>query len=187
MGKMASKVVGLGFAALAGLMIFGCSSSSNSAASGDGGSTSGANDPCTSIPKADVQALLSGTISSVTDNSSTYDCEYVTPAAPQPVGWNPSDSDKSSYNTLSAGASDHQISGIGDEAYWNEPVPGQTTPQLSAHKGNVTCVIQALSDPTATTLKVTEGTQGQFTVADSDALAYVTLMGKVCNDLFAAL
>jgi hypothetical protein len=185
MGKMASKAIGLGFVTLAGLLIVGCSSSSSS-----NGSTGGGNngpDPCTTVAKADVQALLAQPITSVTDNTSVFDCQYVTSVGPQPVDWNPNDSDKSSYNNLSSGANDHQISGIGDEAYWNEPVPNQTTPELSAHKGDVTCVIQALSDPTATTLKVTETGQGEFTVTDADALTYVQLMGKVCNDYFAAL
>jgi hypothetical protein len=94
------------------------------------------------------------------------------------------DPDLKYYKTLSL-PGDHQISGIGDQAYWNEALPGQTPPELIAHKGNVTCVMQS-NDPPDTTLKIVQNTStGLYTVSDADALGYVQLMGKVCNDVFA--
>jgi hypothetical protein len=162
---------------------------------GDGGATGAGSSVtasvCTKISQADVQALLSSSITSVSGGADVGVCDFhftdEAGAGFQNITFNANDPDKSSYNNLTSGAADHAISGIGDEAYWNEPAPGQTTPELAAHKGNATCVLEAEGNPNDTTLKVTPGIQGQFTVADSDALAYVQLMGKVCNDVFAAL
>jgi hypothetical protein len=191
MGKMASKAFGLGLATIAGLMIFGCSSSSSSNNPTDGGGTSSGADACTSVAQADVQALLASPITQVQDNSATYACNYVTAAAPLQITWDPNDSSLTTYNNGSLGAAqDHQITGIGDEAYWNETVPGGSIPALNAHKGNITVVIQPSGDnAAASTCKstVTNQSAGTFTVADSDALAFVQLMGKVANDYFAAL
>jgi hypothetical protein len=95
------------------------------------------------------------------------------------------DPDKKYFSTLS-GTNDQQLPGVGDEAYWNQPVQGRTPPELSARKGSVTCVIQS-NDPPDTTLKITttNAAAGLYTVTDADALAYVKLMGKVCGDVFS--
>jgi hypothetical protein len=156
------------------------------AATSGTGSASGI---CTKIPQADVQALIPQKITSVTGSNQLLECHYhFTPIAADDssdlvVGFRLDDGDQSSYKNLSD-QSDHAVSGIGDMAYWNEPVPSRTSPELSAHKGKVTCIIQP-TDPPETTLKYT-GTLSFVTIDDADALAYVQLMGKVCNDVFAA-
>ena len=73
---------------------------------------------------------------------------------------------------------------IGDKAYWIEAVAGHTTPGLTAQKGSVACVILP-PDPPDSTLKFS-GAPPMITVADGDATAFVQLLGKVCNDAFAA-
>ncbi|MGH2464393.1 MAG: hypothetical protein ACRDGI_02945 [Candidatus Limnocylindrales bacterium] len=157
----------------------------NPSASSAGPAVAGA-DVCTSIPQADVQALLAFPITHVADDSSYFACVYTFSGGTTTFSftWAPDDSDLSSYNTLKGNA-DHAISGVGDEAYWNEAIPGRSTPSLEAHKGDATCSIQA-NDPPDVTEKTTQG-NAEFTVTDADALAYVQLMGKVCTDVFAAL
>ncbi|MGH2631922.1 MAG: hypothetical protein ACRDG3_00810, partial [Tepidiformaceae bacterium] len=155
-----------------------------SAKTSPGGAASGGGAVCGRIARADAQALLPATIKSAADDV-LGDCIFTTNGgAPLTITTYSSDPDQQYYKTLS-GAADHQISGIGDEAYWNEPVPGRTSPELNAHKGDVTCVIQP-NDPPDTTLKTTPSGAGDlYTVTDADALAYVQLMGKVCNDVFS--
>ena len=157
------------------------STSSNGTAAGD-------MDICTSIPQADVQALLAFPITNTADNSTYFACGYQFSGGTTSFSltWDPSDADLTSYNTLHGNGA-HTISGIGDMAYWNEPVPDHTSPSLEAHKGNATCTIQT-NDPPDITMKTTPATGiYKFTVTDADALAYVELMGKVCNDIFAAV
>lgn len=92
--------------------------------------------------------------------------------------------------TLS-GAFTFPISGIGDEAYYFEVTTddagtGVSAPSLAAHKasGNdPSCGIES-NDPPDTTLHTTPDVAG-FTATKSDVIAYVQLMGKVCNDVFA--
>lgn len=167
---------------LSALALAGCSSSSSpSGAGSDGGSGGGTNVVCSKIPVADVQALTPNTVQPATD-SGIGECVWHNSGEPVQVDYYPQDNDKSSYMNLSNG-NDHAISGIGDEAYWNEAVDGKSAPQLSARKGTTTCVIQS-NDPPDTTMKVTQN-GATYTVTDADALAYVQLMGKVCNDVFA--
>ena len=165
----------------------GNASASTEAASSNGAAASGS-DVCTSIPQADVQALLAFPITSTADNSSYFACVFHFSGGSGSFSftWDPGDAGLSSYNTLKGNA-DHAISGIGDMAYWNEAVPGHTSPSLEAHKGNATCTIQS-NDPPDITMKASPASGiYQMTVTDPDALAYVQLMGKVCNDIFAAL
>lgn len=152
------------------------------------GTTAAGSDVCTSIPQADVQALLAFPITKTADNSTFYDCTYQFSGGTNvfSLTWDPGDAGLDSYNTLKGNA-DHAVSGIGDMAYWNEAVPDHTSPSLEAHKGNATCTIQS-NDPPDITMKTTAASGiYQFTVTDADALAYVQLMGKVCNDIFGAL
>jgi hypothetical protein len=199
-GKVALVVFTL--VLVAGLLT-GCSSGSSSTAtsSSSGGTTATATTAkaagaataaktsaaagsgvCGKIALADAQALVPQTLSPVTDTG-IGECLFHNAGQDVVIDYYTNDADQSSYKTISTG-NDQQIAGIGDEAFWNEAVPGRTPPELAARKGNETCVIQS-NDPPDTTLKTTPTASG-FTVSDADALAYVQLMGKVCNDVFAA-
>jgi hypothetical protein len=134
---------------------------------------------CAKIPLADVQALTPQTLQPGTDAVGVPSCLFHNPGQDVKVDYYLDDADQQFYKSLS-NSTDHQLSGIGDEAYWNEPVEGQTPPYLSAHKGNVTCIIVS-NFPPDTTLSFSGGT-----VQDADALTYAQLLGKVCNDVFAA-
>ncbi len=135
-----------------------------------------------------MQALLAFQITHVADNSAYFSCGYKFSGGTTSfsIDWAPGDADLSSYDTLK-GNGDHAISGFGDMAYWNEAVPGHTPPYISTHKGNASCTLMA-NDLPDITMKTTPMTGVYtFSVTDADALAYVQLMGKVCNDVFAGL
>ena len=164
------------------------SASNGSTPSGDGGGGGSSGAECSAITIADAQALIPTTVTSVSDTG-IGECHINFGGSDSgvtdlPVDYYLNDSALTAYNTLSGG-NDHQISGIGDQAYWNEAVDTESPPQLSAHKGSVTCTIQSNAPPD-TTMKTTAGGLVGYTVTDSDALAYVQLMGKICNDVLNA-
>jgi hypothetical protein len=156
------------------------SSSAPATVAGDGGTTT-TSGTCAKITLADVQALVPAIVSH--SDTDPINCRYVfADGKSLDVTDFTADADMFSYKNISL-PNDQPISGIGDEAYWNEVLDGTSAPELAAHKGNRTCVIQS-DDPPNTTLKTTSTPSG-YSVAPADALAYVQLMGKVCNDLFA--
>jgi hypothetical protein len=78
----------------------------------------------------------------------------------------------------------HLVQGVGDAAFWTQPVAGRTTPWLESYKGSVACEVSP-ADPDQTTLVYT-GTPPLVTIADSDAAAYAAKEAAVCNDVFSA-
>jgi hypothetical protein len=171
---------------LSALVIGGCSSSSPASSETDDGGGPAGKDICPLIDKADVQALVVPAITSVTNVDGVV-CQFADSGEGIKVERYDNDASKSSYNNLhgnDAGSTDHSIQGVGDEAYWNEAIDGKAPPELIAHKGNVTCVIQS-PDPPDTTCKTTDDGSGIPAFSNSDALAYVQLMAKVCNDVFS--
>jgi len=170
------------------VLLAACSSSSSGtspAAGGDGGGSSTTSGTCEKITLADAQALVPPIVSQSDPDS--VKCVYVlADGKTLEVKDFANDADLKYYKTTSL-PNDHAITGIGDQAYWNEvlegPTPPNSAPELAAHKGNATCVIQS-NDPPDTTLKTSSQT-ALYTIDPADALAYVQLMGKVCNDIFA--
>ncbi len=179
------------------LMIVGCSSSSSpSSQNGDSGApadtgavtqrdgSTGGN-VCAAIV-ADVQALV---VPAIANLQNTVDgCIPLLAADGGQLDMQVlygADADKSLYNQQN-GDMPHAITGIGDEAYWVELVPGASIPELLAHKGNETCIVSP-PEPPDTTCKTTPSSAGPliYSVADSDAIVYVQLMGKLCNDVFS--
>jgi hypothetical protein len=174
----------------------GCSSSSPATTGGDGGGGGGGGSVCAAIPQADAQAILTNPITSLQDFSAEQSCVFKYSGGSQGdslmITFNPNDTDKTSYNTLSEGPSDggdngdHPITGVGDEAYWNQAVPGISIPAISAHKGNVTCVIQPPDAPDSTCKTTPADSPLGIGVTESDGAAFAQLLGKVCNDVFEA-
>jgi len=163
----------------------GTSATKAATAAATSGGTTASGSVCDKIPLADMQALTPQPLGEVTDTNggqtTSAECQFA--GTEIRVRYNLNDADKTSYNNL-AGTTDHQLSGVGDEAYWNEALAGNSPPYLVAHKGVVTCVIGSEAPPDTTMKTTLNG--APFTVTDEDALAYVNLMGKVCNDIFAA-
>jgi hypothetical protein len=67
----------------------------------------------------------------------------------------------------------HAVSGVGDQAYWTTADGG---PRLEAMKGKVRCEI----DPPHAAQSALKS------MAEADQNAFAQLMGKLCNDIFAA-
>ena len=176
-----------------------CSNSSTptSAGSDGGGGGGGGGGVCAAISQADAQAIVTHPIVSLQDFGAEGSCVFKYSGGSQgdslQIDYYTDDADKTSYNTLSAGQSDggddgdHPLSGVGDEAYWNQAVPGISIPQLSAHKGNATCVIQPPDPPDSTCKTSPADTPLGIGVTETDGAAFAQLLGKVCNDVFAAL
>jgi hypothetical protein len=139
-------------------------------------------DICAKIPLADAQALTPQPLQPST-NTGIGECLFHNAGQDLKVDYYLDDTDQQYYTSLS-GSNDHPLAGVGDEAYWNEPIPGQSPPALFAHQGDETCTILS-NDPPDTTLKYS-GSEPFIKVTDADALAYVQLMAKVCEDVFAA-
>jgi hypothetical protein len=133
---------------------------------------------CEAIPTADVQALLKSPPGDQVHNPLECDWKNTT----LKVDLSPNDTDKKSYNDLLS-TEGHAITGLGDVAQWSEPVPGRTAPDINAHKGNLTCYVQAADPITTLTLPYT-GSDPFFKVTDADSLAYATLEAKLCADIF---
>jgi hypothetical protein len=140
-------------------------------------------DVCARIVLADAQALTPQPLRPATDAGAGV-CVFHNAGADLTVNIAVNDVDQKVYKTLLQ-FGDNELAGVGDAAYWNEPAPGQSTPQLEARKGAETCFIQS-NNPPDTTLKTTGTAPYGLTVTDADALAYVQLMAKVCEDVFAA-
>jgi hypothetical protein len=73
-----------------------------------------------------------------------------------------------------AGTGAHVVSGVGDQAYW--VLRQGDGPRFEAKRGKYTCELEAPKQDKST-LKST---------SEADQAAYATLMGKLCNDMFAA-
>jgi hypothetical protein len=158
---------------------------------------------CDRIPVADIQALLPDTVTSVTTtigggSQGGIICEVDDdPGIGLLIQTYPSDAQKAQFDYLLGGDPTSQpftysISGIGDEAYYFEVTTddagtGVSAPSLAAHKASgasPSCGIES-NDPPDTTMHTTPDGAGGFTATKSDVVAYVQLMGKVCNDVFA--
>jgi len=158
---------------------------------------------CDKIARSDIQALLPATVTSVDTiigGGSNGGIGCSVNVADSGIGLliqtYPTDTDKSDFNFLlgdPTSAFNHVISGIGDEAYYFEVTTdsagdGVSSPNLVAHSSAgvaPSCGIES-NDPPDTTLKTTPDGLGGFTVTQADVVAYVQLMGKVCNEVFAA-
>ncbi len=187
MGNWALKATALrAFVVVVAGASAGCSSSSAAPGATGGGGGGGGDNGCSAF-KSDLQALITKPISSVT-GTLIGACNGILADGTLGIAvviYDP-DTDKSMYNLQYAAGSSHSITGFGDEAFYNDgdQADGITGPDFHAHKGDVTCDIASPAPPN-TTLKTTAAGTG-YTATQSDELAYVQLMGKTCNDVFAA-
>jgi len=161
----------------------GSNGSNASTSTGNSNASQKSGSLCANIKQADVQALLPSPIISAAANG-VGDCTYREQGGGSlDVTIYTNDPDEKYYKGLAGLSTDQQLSGVGDEAYWNEPAPGHSPPEVSAHRMNQTCVIQS-NDPPDTTMKVTitNAQSNLYNVADADSSAYAALLGKVCAD-----
>jgi hypothetical protein len=150
------------------------------ALAGAGGGVLDASKQCKAITTADIQALMKATLAPVQINP--LECDYADGSLK--VNIRLDDAAHKQYTMLASPAPGHEVTGVGDQAYWFEPVVGHTTPWFESYKGAVACEVSP-ADPDQTTLTYT-GNPPIVTVADSDAMAYAQKEGAVCNDVFGA-
>jgi hypothetical protein len=96
------------------------------------------------------------------------------------------DTAKQFYPGGAFSGSEAQLSGVGDEALWSQPVKGMTVPFITARKGNTDCSISPGLDVDQTSMPYT-GSAPFFTIADADAQQYANEEGQICNDIFKAV
>ncbi len=176
----------------------GCGSSSDSGGGGSSGSSSGgsgtatdANAVCGAIPKPDVQALFTSTVSGDTFNKigANFQCKYEltdskgTKNNDTHATLYVSDANEKQYGLLKTqfpGDTFYDLSGVGDKAYWFQAIDGLGVPAVVVHKGDASCVVQVADALENTTCTYTS-TQS---VSQADGEAYALKMGKLCDDLF---
>jgi hypothetical protein len=138
-----------------------------------------------------LQTAAPGTLTE-TDGVARYECD----TADLTIELDTNDTDKTTYNiALNTGDFDggapqniHQMSGIGDAAYWFGDDDGSGSaiygfPVVNVHKGSSTCIINATSeDGTHYTMPPT----ASGAIKDTDADAWATKAGKVCLDIISA-
>jgi hypothetical protein len=146
---------------------------------------------CAAIKVADAQALSTATLSAA-QTGGPESCAFVLPDQDLngdnlTVTVFPADSDKQFFNdsvtNLLAG-SGSALPGVGQEASWAQPLPGQSAPTVVAHKGSVSCVVQPPADLSVMTIDKT-GNPPIYDVSASAAAAFATKMGVLCNDVFS--
>jgi hypothetical protein len=198
MGKLALKSIAMGACLTLAIGNFAACSSSSSPAStgtgGDGGGTGNSSNICPKIAVADIQALLSSAPGTVTENDvpPNYECD----TTDLQIQLNTDDADKSTYNiALNTGDADggapqniHQMSGVGDAAYWFGDDDGSGSaiigsPIVNVHKGSATCFLDATSNDAT---QFTMPTTSQGTIKNTDADAWAAKAGKVCLDIISA-
>jgi hypothetical protein len=121
--------------------------------------------------RGDCQALISDPLTEVSGNPAGACNAYTAPGQPGFAGGALIFTDLAPHPFDPKPADAHDVAGVGDKAYWTSATRG---PRLEAMKGKAQC---ELGTPKKATLKST---------SDADQAAYVQLMGKVCNDMFAA-
>ena len=146
---------------------------------GGGGSVLDVSKQCKAIKPADVQALMKATLAPVQINP--LECDFA--GGSMKVNIRLDDAAHKQYTLLASPAPGHELTGVGDQAYWFEPADGHTTPWIESYKGSVACEVSA-ADPPDTTIPYTGS--GIVTITEPDAAAYAAKEGAVCNDVFSA-
>lgn len=149
-----------------------------------GGSSIG----CNAVKLADAQALLIPKITKV--ELGPTGCAFERPGQAAngdnlSVDIRTNDTDHSTYKNLQGMGKNVALSGVGDEAYWLQPVPDASGPVVSAYKGTTSCVVEPPAD--LSVLTIAKGGNGPIEqVTNAAAAAFAAKMGVLCNDVFAA-
>lgn len=146
---------------------------------------------CAALKVADAQALVKVPIAAA-QTGGPETCAFVLPGE----GINgdnltvtvfPGDTDKTYYNDNVSGpvsSSPNPIPGVGDETVWEQVAAGASAPEVIAHGGSLTCVVQPPADTTNLTIDQT-GTGPIFQISDAAAAAYAVKEAVLCTDLFS--
>ena len=134
---------------------------------------------CNAIPHADLQALVKATVGAAI--AFPFQCAWN--GTGLKVSVNPNDDDIKGSSEL-IGSDGKAISGVGDLAKWDSPVPNMTLPNVYAQKGaKFTCFVAGDDVPTSTIAYT--GSDPFFKITDAAELAYANKEAKLCSDVFA--
>ncbi|MGH2464629.1 MAG: hypothetical protein ACRDGI_04145, partial [Candidatus Limnocylindrales bacterium] len=146
---------------------------------------------CAAMKVADAQVLIKPTIAAA-QTGGPESCAFVLPG--EDIGGDnmtvtvlPNDADSQDYNDAVTGAASgppHPLAGIGDVANWEQPVAGATAPEVDAHKGSVTCIVQPPADTSQLTIDQT-GNGPIYSISDAAAAAYAAKEAVLCTDMFS--
>ncbi len=135
---------------------------------------------CAAIKPADVQALMKAPVTPVVNNPG--ECSFYGGALKVDLYAN--DPTQKYYQNPVNGPGTTPVPGVGDQAQWSAPVPGETIPWIESHKGSLTCIVSP-ADADQTTIPYT-GTPPIVTIAPADSVAYAAKEGVLCSDTFTA-
>jgi hypothetical protein len=124
--------------------------------------------------RADFQALVSAPLTEVSGAPVGACNAYVSKGQPGFVVAALIYSDEPVHEFDPTGPGAHVMSGVGDQAYW--VLRQGDGPRFEAKKGKYTCEIDSPAQDKSTLRSP----------AEADQAAYAQLMGKLCNDMFAA-
>ncbi len=145
---------------------------------------------CAAMKVSDAQALVKPTIAAA-QTGGPESCAFVLPGQ-DITGDNltmtvfPNDADKNYYNDAVTGATSstpNPLTGVGDVAVWEQPVAGATAPEVVAHKGSITCVVQPPADTSPLTIEQT-GSGPIYQISATAAAAYAAKEAVLCTDVF---
>jgi hypothetical protein len=156
------------------------------------GGAGGADAPyCAAMKVADAQALVKVTIAAA-QTGGPESCAFVLPG--QGIDGDnltvtvfPGDSNNQYYNDAVSGpasSTPNPLPGVGDVAVWEQVVAGASAPEVAAHKGSLTCVVQAPADTSQLTIDQT-GSGPIYQISSAAAAAYAAKEAVLCTDLFS--
>ena len=150
------------------------------AAATGGGGPLDTSKQCAAIKPADVQALMKAPVTPLVNNPG--ECSFYGGALKVELYKN--DPTQKYYQNPVNGPGTTPVPGVGDQAQWSAPVPGETVPWVESHKGSLTCIVSP-ADADQTTIPYT-GTPPIVTIAPADSVAYAAKEGVLCSDAFTA-
>lgn len=136
------------------------------------------------VKQADVQRLFKQPVGPVTVNAEFNQCTWH--GGDINITVHSGDDDRTIYNTIQQNAHHSPLSGVDDMAEWAyDPTMEQgSVPNVAAHKGTLTLILNARMAMDQTTLSYT-GTQDTKIVIDpSSAAQYASEEGQLCTDMF---
>ena len=145
---------------------------------------------CAAMKVADAQVLVKPTIAAA-QTGGPLPCAFVLPGQ-DITGDNltvtvfPNDADKNYYNDAVTGATSstpNPLTGVGEVAVWEQPMAGATAPEVVAHKGSMTCVVQPPADTSPLTIEQT-GSGPIYQISVTAAAAYAAKEAVLCTDVF---
>ncbi len=168
----------------------GASIAPAAASAGPGAAGGGVDGPyCAAIRVSDAQALAKPTLAAAQTGGSES-CTFVLPGQALngdniTVTVFPGDANKHFYNDQVSGpvaSTPNPLPGVGDVAVW-EQITSSAPPEVIAHQGSLTCVVQPPGDTSQLTIEQT-GSGPIYQISAGAAAAYAAKLGVLCTDVF---